>query len=358
MRLLFVVGHPAHVHLFRNAISDLRARGHSVWVAAIEKETTLRLLSDYGIPYESLGRNFPSLVGKALDMPLKDFRFIRKMARDRPDVVVSTGSPYAAQASAALSLSHIAFSDTEIASAVIRLMLPFTDAICTPSCFWLDLGPKHVRYNGYHELAYLHPSRYHPDPAVLSLVGARPTDRLIVVRFASWDSSHDVTARGLDLREKELVQFVRRLEKHGRVLITTERLLPADLQGLVLKIPLNRIHDLLYYSTLYLGEGATMASEAGVLGTPWIFVSDAGRGYLDDQQEQYGLGFRETSAAGALDRAEALLEETDLKGSWATKRETLLREKVDVTGFMVEFLEGWPASRSRPRPNVTPVKGG
>src|SRR5437867_4290968 len=351
MRLLFLVGHPAHVHLFRNAIAELRARGHSVWIAAIEKETTLRLLSLYGLDYIPVGKNVPTIAGKLLDLPRKDLRLTMLLSRLRPDLVVSTGSPYAAQASAALSIPHIAFSDTEIASGVIRLMLPFTDVVCTPSCFWLDLGPKHLRYQGYHELAYLHPRWFEPDPDVFDAVSAAPSDRLIVIRFASWDSSHDVGARGVGSdRDDGLTSFVRELEPHGRVLISSEREVPDSLRDLELIIPLDRIHYLLAAATLYIGEGATMASEAGVLGTPWIFVSKEGRGYLNDQQAQYGLGYHATSSGAALVHAKSLLEQDDLKAAWKPKREQLLRDKIDVTQFMVEFLERWPE-----RPSHSPM---
>jgi len=349
MKLLFVVGHPAHVHLFRNAIAELRARGHSVWIAAIEKETTLRLLSLYGLDYTPVGKNFPTIAGKLLDLPLKDLRLAVLLSRIRPDLVVSTGSPYAAQASAALSIPHIAFSDTEIASSVIRLMLPFTDVVCTPSCFWLDLGTKHVRYRGYHELAYLHPNRFEANPDIFEAVDASPADRLIVVRFASWDSSHDVGARGVgSVLDGGLRSFVLQLERYGRVLISSEREIPDSLRELELTIPLDRVHDLLAAATLYIGEGATMASEAGVLGTPWIFVSKEGRGYLNDQKDRYGLGYHVTSPEAALVQAKSLLEHDDLKAGWKAKRERLLQEKIDVTQFMVEFLERWPEKVSRP----------
>ena len=348
MKLLFLVGHPAHVHLFRNAIAELRARGHSVWIAAVEKETTLRLLSLYGLDYIRVGKNVPTIAGKLLDLPLKDIRLVMLLSRIRPDVVVSTGSPYAAQASAALSIPHIAFSDTEIASGVIRLMLPFTEVVCTPSCFWLDFGAKHVRYPGYHELAYLHPNRFAPNPDVFQAVDAGPTERLIVIRFASWDSSHDVGAHGVSLDPDDgLKAFVRELEPYGRVLISSEREIPDSLREFALQIPLDRVHDLLAAATLYVGEGATMASEAGVLGTPWIFVSSEGRGYLKDQQERYGLGYHVTSPEDALARAKSLLLQSDLKERWAGKRKHLLQEKIDVTDFMIKFLEQRLASAPR-----------
>ncbi len=87
-----------------------------------------------------------------------------------------------------------------------------------------------------------------------------------------------------------------------------------------------------------------MASEAGVLGTPWIFISNATRSYLDDQEQKYGLGFRETSLDGAIDRVEEVFALPDLKRSWAIKREALLRDKIDVTDFIVRFVEDWPES--------------
>ena len=340
MRLLFVVGHPAHVHLFRNAIGLLRARGHSVWIAAIEKETTLQLLSLYGLDYTPVGKNVPTIAGKLLDLPFKDLRLVMLLSRIRPDLVVSTGSPYAAQASAALSIPHVAFSDTEIASGVIRLMLPFTDVVCTPSCFWLDLGAKQVRYHGYHELAYLHPNRFAPNPDIFEEVDAAPTERLIVIRFASWDSSHDLGAHGVSSGpDDRLKAFVRELEPYGRVLISSERELPDSLQEFALEIPLDRVHDLLAAATVYVGEGATMASEAGVLGTPWVFVSSEGRGYLKDQEERYGLGYHVTSPEDALARAKSVLLQGDLKERWAGRRHQLLKEKIDVTDFMINFLE-------------------
>ena len=87
-----------------------------------------------------------------------------------------------------------------------------------------------------------------------------------------------------------------------------------------------------------------MASEAGVLGTPWIFISSATRGYLDDQEQKYGLGFWETSLEGAMDRVDEVFTIPELKRSWAVKRQVLLRDKIDVTDFIVKFLEDWPAS--------------
>tara|TARA_B100000315_G_C14584869_1_gene592441 strand:+ start:2797 stop:2976 length:180 start_codon:yes stop_codon:yes gene_type:complete len=53
------------------------------------------------------------------------------------------------------------------------------------------------------------------------------------------------------------------------------------------------MHDVLYYATLYIGEGATMASECAMLVTHAIYVNSLTAGTLE-KQEEYGLiyGFR------------------------------------------------------------------
>jgi len=350
MRIMFEVGHPSHVYMFKHAIAELHERGHTVGVAAIAKETTIDLLKLQGLDYVLVGNNNPTLVGKALTLPLKDLAFIRKASQGKPDLLVSTGSPYSAHASSVLGIPHIAFGDTETARTIIRLTLPFTDAICTPSSFTLNLGLKHIRYEGYKELAYLHPNRFRPNPETLNRIGVHSDDKLIVVRFGVINASHDVGHHGLRLESAQnKLEFVQALEEHGTVFVTSETPLDGKLARRMPKVPFDEIHHILYYASLYIGDGATMASEAGILGTPWIYVSDARLGYLVEQQYRYGLGFREETAEAALVRAVELLREPRLKSEWRTRRNRMLQEKIDVTEFMVDFIENWPDSFIRQR---------
>jgi len=262
--------------------------------------------------------------------------------------LVSTGSPYLAHVSRVIGKPHIAFGDTEIATTIIRLMLPFTAAVCTPSCFALDLGPKQIRYNGYHELAYLHPNYFTPDPSVLDSLGLTKEEDFLILRLSSWDSSHDIGHRGMTFRTtQEMSDFMKRLEDKGKVFLTSELKLPVLLEKYRLQIPPEKIHDLLSYATMYIGEGATMASEAGVLGTPWIFTSTSRRGYLDDQEKNYGLGYTIADTHEAIERVFELLANPKIKDEWRRKRARLLQNKVDVTKFIVEFLENWPESFER-----------
>ena len=91
----------------------------------------------------------------------------------------------------------LVFDDTEHAKIEHALLDPFASTICTPSCYRGNLGSKQVRYDGNHALAYLHPNYFTPDPAVLAEMGLKPDDPYIIVRFVSWDASHDVGQQGI-----------------------------------------------------------------------------------------------------------------------------------------------------------------
>jgi len=234
--------------------------------------------------------------------------------------------------------------DTEHAKFANGVTFPFADVICTPSCFNYDAGPKQVRYNGYHELAYLHPNRFTPDPAVLTELGLAEGDPFTIVRFVSWQASHDVGQHGI----RNKVGLVKALESYGRVLITSEGALPEELRSYQIRVSPEKLHDLLYYATLYVGEGATTASECAVLGTHAIYVNSLGLGYTTEEDEKYHLvsdfSGRDCTDETVLVEARRLLQNPDLRKEGKQKATTLVQDKIDVTMFMVWFIEHYPQS--------------
>lgn len=228
------------------------------------------------------------------------------------------------------------------------MYLPFVAAVCTPSCFKGNLGKKQIRYNGYHELAYLHPNNFIPNPDVLREFELTENDNYVILRFVSWNASHDLGHHGLSLEDKR--KAVNEFEKYGRVFITSEKPLPDDLNKLRISASPEKMHDLLYYATFLYGESATMASECAVLGTHAIFCDFAGRGYTDEEEQKYNLIYNfydeATMAKDSLNKAIELLKNPNLKPEGKKKREILLNDKIDVTSFMVEFVENDIIGRS------------
>ncbi|MFQ6060528.1 MAG: hypothetical protein ACE5KV_04405, partial [Thermoplasmata archaeon] len=255
MRILLRVGHPAHVHLLRYPARILASHGHEVRFAAIRKEMTIDLLELLGLDYVIVGTSHKTILWKSLDVVSKDLKLVRLIKDNGFDIVVSAGIPYASQAAKLCGIPSIAFFDTEVSHFVLKTLLPFVSAICTPSCFTADLGTKQIRYDGYHEIAYLHPKYFTPDPSVLEAAGLEKGETFMISRFSSADSSHDIGWSGFSFKNTEdALSFFSALERETRILLTSERPLPARLRKYKLDIPFHRLHDLLSFASLYVGE--------------------------------------------------------------------------------------------------------
>lgn len=343
MKILVNISHPAQVHLFKNALRILMEHGHECRITAVKKEVSLNLLDSSGFDYDVVGSAKPTSFGKGVELLRIDANLLKIARSFRPDLLLGgVGNAYVAHVGRLIRKPSIVFDDTEHATIQHCLTDPFVSVICTPSCYTRNLGKKQVRYNGYHQLASLHPNYFTPDPAILAKLGLTEDDPYIVVRFVSWQASHDVGQHGI----RDKVGLVKTLGQYGRVLITSEEALPPELQPYQIRVSPEKLHDLLYYASLYVGEGGTTASEAAVLGTPSIYVSSlvGTMGNFIELEGTYDLLYSFTDGGAALGKVIEILQNPASKEKWRIKREQLLRDKIDVTAFMVWFIENYPGS--------------
>jgi predicted glycosyltransferase len=225
MRAIVTIQHPGHVHFFKHAIRELQSQGHELHVFARENEVTVELLERAGIDHEVLAGESNSLFSLAAVQATYETRLLRRARRIGPDVITAIGGVAAAHVASVVGAKSVVFYDTEHATIITKLAYTLADVVCTPECYQGDIGSKHRTYPGYHELAYLHPDRFEPDPAVLADAGLEPDDTLVVMRLSSWDSSHDVGQGGFD----DPVDVVERLAELVRFFHDTRRSLrPID----------------------------------------------------------------------------------------------------------------------------------
>jgi hypothetical protein len=261
----------------------------------------------------------------------------------KPDLSISFGSPYAAQSAFFLKIPSITFTDTEHAKEQHLLFKSFSKAILTPTNFKKNFGKKQIRFNGYMELCYLHPNYFKPNPSILDLLGVRENEKYVIMRFVSWNASHDVGHSGLTLEMKR--KAVKELSKYAKVFISSEGELPEDLKQYQIKIPPERMHDALAYASMYFGESGTMASESALLGTPAINISTSALyiGVFADIAK-HDLMFVLPNENKALKKAIGIMQKVSSKKQAIQKRNHLISEKIDVTSFMVWFFENFPES--------------
>jgi hypothetical protein len=338
MKVLLDVSHPKDINVFANVIRLLKGKGHEVKLVARAKENTKRIIEEHGFEAE-YGPHYKGFAMKIAGIPLIDLWLYRVARAWRPDVFVSFGSPYSAHVSRLLRCPHLAFIDTEIANFAIKLMLPFTDVVYTSTSFSLDLGEKQKRFNSYLEMAYLGPEYFFPDKNILTSYNLAEKE-YIILRLSALASHHDVKAQGFSFNsDTELHKYITMLENHAKVIIFSETHGWDIIDKYSMEINPKDFHDILFYSRMCIGEGATMASEAAIMGVPSFYVSNTRRGYLDELEEKYGLCYSLGDKEEALKQAIQLLSDEKLQDKWNVKRKLMLSEKEDIVSFIVRKIE-------------------
>ncbi len=344
MRIFLDIGHPAHVHYFSNFVAEMTGRGHEFLISARDKEMAHHLLDALGLPYIDRGKGSDSVVGKILYMVRAEAMLLPHARRFQPDLFLSFGSFYAAHLSTLLRRPHITFDDTENARLGQLFYRPFTDTVLSPDTFGPTFGSKHLKFPGYMELCHLHPDRFVPDADKVRAAGIDPDRTYSVLRFVAWNANHDLGHGGVAVETK--IRAAREFGEFGRVLISSEGPLPAELEDQRVSFPAEIVHHVLAFADLVYGESATMASEAAVLGTPAVYLDDVGRGYTTEQEREFGMVSNFTESPedqdASLRRGRELLEAG--KSALASKRAAMLKAKIDVTAFMIWFVENYPDS--------------
>lgn len=341
MKILIDIGHPAHVHYFRNFYSIMKSKGHEFLIIARDKEVSHQLLSEYNLPFVSRGKGKKSALGKLFYIFSADRIIIKHARKFKPDFFIGFASSYAAHAAKYLGKPSITFDDTEHAKLELLLYRPFTTFVLTPFCFKNSLGKKQIRFNSFMELSYLHPNYYIPKSDVFNLLGIEPTQKYVLLRFVSWNASHDMGQVGLDIETKRSI--IKKLKVEYKVFISAEGNLPEEFEQYRIKIPVHRMHDVLAFAHLFVGEGATMASECAMLGIPAIYVNSLDAGTLQEQEKR-GLitGFR--NSQGVIDKIEEWLSNENLHSEMKARRDNMLEEMIDPTKMLVWFIENYPES--------------
>lgn len=337
MRILITIQHPAHVHFFRNAITDLQSQGHKIRVLVRQNDIAVDLLELYDIDHTVVAGPADGLFGIARVQPKYEWSILKETRAFSPDTLAAIAEPGVAHASTISDARSVVFTDTEHVPLQEKLVFPFADCICTPDCYEDDLGRSHETYAGYHELAYLHPDRFEPDRAVLDEADLDQDEQFALVRLVSWDAVHDIGDSGFD----SIGDVVTGLEETGTtVRITAEQDLPSEVEHCQVKIDPHKIHHLMSYASLYLGESATMAAESAVLGTPAVFVSSSRRSYTNEMENEYGLVFNYSGPNRHQQGVERALEilNGDSTARWKQSRQRLLEEKIDTTAVISDQL--------------------
>ena len=368
MRIALFLGHPAHFHMLKHAAVYLKKHGHQVFFVIKKKDILETLCQDAGFKYFKIregrtGSKF-GLIKSVLGMEYHMWQFIRQ---NKIDILVGSTLSFTAAKINRIHVLAMGEDDADVVPNYAKLVYPFASCVLTPNC--CDNGEwnaKSAKYPSYHELAYLHPNHFTPDPKIVEAYGIDTSKPYFVMRFASLNAHHDSGIKGINTEIAE--RLVKILEPHGTIYITSERPLEPQFEKYRIKINPLDMHHVMAFASLYIGDSQTMAAEAGVLGVPFVRFNDfVGRiGYLRELEDKYELGYGIHASVlpadspirrndGSLQpsgveelykRVEELVSmpSAERKATFAARREKMLSDKVDCAKFLTWFIEEWPKS--------------
>ena len=353
MKALFYLGHPAHFHLFKNVIFDLKSKNYDVTILIKKKDILEYLLEQSGLGFLNIspeGRK-DNRLGIALGLFKRDWTMLRLCIKRSPDILIGTSTEIT-HVGKLLNIPSIVVNEDDFDAVPLfsKIGYPFANIILAPTtCPTGSCGSnwekKTIHYEGYHELAYLHPARFKPEKNVLKnkIDFSKP---YIILRFAKLTAHHDDGKSGITTKIAQ--EIINMLKFQYNIYITSERELEPEFELYRIEIDPIHMHQVLYYADMYIGDSQTMAAEAAVLGTPSLRFNDfVGKlGYLEELEHRYGLtyGIKTSESEKLFNKIKEIINNPTLKNEFQKRRQIMLLEKIDVTAFMVWLIENYPES--------------
>lgn len=364
MKVVVYLGHPAHFHLYKNVIKNLKKDGHTVEVLIKKKENLEQLLQNSGIPYHNIlreGRKDTKL-GMGLGALKRMWRELVFCIKQKPDLLTGTSveNSYVGPL-LRIPVVYCGEDDAHVIPLQAKVCYPGASVVLTPdTCDDGKWAKKTTKYPSYHELAYLHPNHFTPSAEIVREQGIDPEKPYAIMRFVKLKANHDDNIKGIN--KEVAMRLIEIMKPHMDIYITSERELESELEPYRIKINPIYMHDVMAFASLYIGDSQTMAMEACTMGVPSIrfndFVGKIGvmaeledGNLLGEQVPCYKLGIGiKASEAGAVEKLYKTVEEIVAMpekkrlATWKERKERMLADKIDYAKFLTWLIENYPAS--------------
>lgn len=337
MRVIVDISHPSQVHFFKNLILRFRKNKDKVLITARGKDVTLDLLRNLNLKYICLSSQTGGMISMFRELIVRYILMWIIVRRFKPDILIAETGVTIGMIGTILRIPRIVEEDTEHAKLQRMLGLPFVSIIMTGLGYLGNHGKRERRFKGVWVQSYLNPEYFTPQTSVLEDAGIEIDKPFIVMRMVSWNAAHDKGLHGFG--ESQYLDVIEKLSKYGRVIVSAEGELPLSMAKYKNPVSPEKVHHLLAFAKLYIGEGATMAAEAAVLGTPAIFTNPLPLGYLQAMEKEYELLYNCNDFTEGMEIAEKLLNDKNLKNIWQLRRKKLLDESEDITEFMYKIAK-------------------
>ena len=334
MNILFDLGHPAHFHLFKNFIIYLQDKAVDVTVVTRDKDVLNLLVAHEDIPFQSLTKKRPSLLGMMVELFVRDWKIFKLHLKTPFDFAFGTSASIGHLSLISRCISYNFNEDDDFVSPYYELLAyPFSNYVVNPS----TIRPRYFRrkrlkHDSYHELAYLHPDNFTPDLSVIRKYNLQPHE-YIIIRKSALAATHDIGAKGID---REIWNQILKLTENIPRILSIEGDSNCDID------PWD-MHHVMAFAKMLISDSQTMSIEGAVLGTPVVrYCSFVGRSsVLQELEDRYTLaiGFKPDEGQQMVNKVKELIGMKNIQETWQQKRAVMLNDKVDLNQWIIGLIE-------------------
>lgn len=353
MKVFIDILTPKQCMLFDKLSQKLAKKGHEVFRSTREYREVVQLLRLKGIEAKVLGKHGGGdLFTKLTESSKRTLQLATVIRAWSPNVVVSFSSPEAARAAFGLGIPHVCINDSPHAEAVARLTIPLTQKLLTSKMIPLEAWTKFgiskdsiVQYDALDAWAWL--QDFKPDRKILADLRLDATRPIITFRteetFAAYLLHKVQKIPAVASIIQTLVQTSRdvqvvvipRYEKQTDIL---ENLLRK--KALICQTAVDA-PSLLSFTSIFVGAGGTMTSEAALLGVPTFSCYPEESYLIEKYLLSKGLAIRETDPRKLVKRILETLENLETaRKKQREKARRLTSTFEDPVDVMVKTIEG------------------
>ncbi len=352
MKIVIDILTPKQVLFFQKLSESLERRGHKVSRTTRRYREVQQLLKLRGMDATVVGEHGgKALAGKLKASVERIWKLVDVLESIKPDVSISFSSPEMARASYGLKIPHVAVNDSPHAEAVARLAIPLSAKLLTPKVIpkkaWTRYGIRRdsiVQYNALDPWVWLRD--FKPNRRILKELGLEESKPILTFRteesFASYllgrvqdetvimpilkrvlEESVDVQIVAVP-RYEEQVNALR--ETFGNDVVVCESVVDGQ--------------SLLCYTSVFVGAGGTMSTEAALLGVPTISCYPGEPTLVERYLVRKGLVTRETDPKKVAGKILDTLANRNLaRGKSTLKAQRLVKNFEDPIEVIVEEVE-------------------
>jgi predicted glycosyltransferase len=270
MRIIFDLLHPAHLNFFKNAVDILEKQGKDIDIVFRDRGGLKMILGREmaGKKCTQFGTHQPTIPGKLTGSLKREYQIFKYLKQDRFDLVMGIAGFYVGFPSRVMGKPSVTFTDDWEYKTTYYLSKYFGNYLVVPKSI-PGSGPSVLKYQGYKELAYLHPNYYKPSEKIVKTAGLSP-DKYVFIRLVS-----PVALNYLKVNLGNLIDQFKNIKNEGYdIVLSTEALGQGrkyEKYCHVLDAPVKDIHSWLAHSALTITFGDSIARESCLLGTPSIY---------------------------------------------------------------------------------------